>query len=172
MILRIFTALLLSAVAFALWAATTQTTIQSEPHARTDERGTVVYVIDGDTIVLDNQKKVRLIGIDTPELYGSDDPECFAVEAKTRAEQLLLYKKVRLVSDVSDVDQYDRLLRYVYIDDPISSVHEETSVNEILVHEGIAKATSYPPDTSLQETLSSFEQDAKAKEFGLWGSCK
>lgn len=170
MAIRIIVAFFLSLIAFALWAATTQTT--QEPHTLGGERGVITRVIDGDTLVFDNDQKVRLIGIDAPELTSSTQTGCFALESKSRAEQLLLHKQVRLVRDTSDVDQYNRLLRYVYIDDPLSSIHEETSINEILVHEGVAEAVAFPPDTTLYETLSSLEQDAKEKELGMWGSCE
>ncbi|QSH39458.1 thermonuclease family protein [Candidatus Kaiserbacteria bacterium] len=167
---RIIIAFLLSLIAFALWAATTQTI--NEPHTLGGEYTTVTNVIDGDTIVVSNDKKVRLIGIDAPELTSSTQSDCFAIESKSRAQQLLLNKQVRLVADISNVDKYERLLRYVYIDDPLSSIHEETSINEILVHEGHAVAKAYPPDTALSETLKELEQKSKEQKFGLWGSCK
>ncbi len=167
---RIITAFLLSLIAFALWAATTQTI--TEPNALGSEYTTVTEVIDGDTIVVSSGETVRLIGIDTPELYEGANAECFATEAKSRTVQLLASKKIRLVRDVSDLDKYERLLRYVYIDDPLSSITEETSINEILVQEGYAVAKSYPPNTTLSETLEQLEEQSKEQGLGLWSSCR
>lgn len=172
MALKLIGATLLSAVAFVLWAITSPTT-SIEPLSSQDERAVVTRVLDGDTIVVTGGKKVRYIGIDTPELYGStQDSECFAREAKSRNEQLILGKPVRLEKDVSEADKYNRLLRYVYIDDPLSSIHEDTSINEILVSEGYAFARTYQPDIALQKHLTTLEKEAREKGFGLWGGCK
>lgn len=124
----------------------------------------VKRIVDGDTIVLENGQKVRYIGIDTPE---SVDPrrgvQCFGKEASARNKTLVEGKSVRLEKDVSEVDRYGRLLRYVYLGDIM--------VNEALVREGFAYASSYPPDVAYDERLRSAETLAKIAQAGLWGSC-
>lgn len=180
MILRLLIAALLSGIAFILWATmspSAEITPLLESGEQTSQqemqRYTVTRVLDGDTIVLSDGNKVRYIGIDTPELYGTtEDTECFAQEAKRRNQELILGKTVRLERDVSETDEYGRLLRYVYIDDPLSSIHEETSINEILVHEGYAFARTFPPDVAKQELLQKLEEDARDKQFGLWRVCR
>jgi len=75
---------------------------------------------------------------------------------------LVLNKKVRLVKDVSDTDRYGRLLRYVYVDD--------TFVNDYLVKEGYAKASTYAPDVKFSGQFAASEREARENKRGLWGS--
>lgn len=93
----------------------------------------VAYVVDGDTIILEDGRKVRYIGIDTPELgeEGGDDDEYLAWKARLRNMELLKGDNLQLVKDPNmNKDKYGRLLRYVYIDGK--------SVSKILVREGMA----------------------------------
>lgn len=124
----------------------------------------VVKVIDGDTIQLEDGRKLRYIGIDTPETV---DPrrgvQCFGKEASEKNKELVLNKEVRLEKDVSETDRYGRLLRYVYIGD--------TMINEQLVKEGFAKASSYPPDITYQILFQEAEKQAREEKNGLWSSC-
>lgn len=127
----------------------------------------VVRVVDGDTIIvrLDGRDvRVRYIGINAPE---SADPrrevQCFGKEAAARNEQLVGGKRVRLEKDVSETDQYGRLLRYVYVDG--------TMVNAVLVQEGYAYAITVPPDVRYAEELRRLEREAREARRGLWGAC-
>lgn len=121
----------------------------------------VVRVIDGDTIELENDDVVRYIGIDTPETGSSAD--CFAPEAAARNRQLVEGVVVTLEKDVSEIDQFGRLLRYVYVDDVM--------INEILVREGYAKVLTIPPDLRHQQTFFAAEQLARLTGVGLWSAC-
>lgn len=120
----------------------------------------VVRVIDGDTIEVIGGDRVRYIGIDAPEM----DDECFAEEATERNRELVDGKHVRLERDVSNRDDFGRLLRYVHVDNVF--------VNETLVREGYARAVSYPPDTAYQDVLEDAEQEAREHERGLWTECE
>jgi micrococcal nuclease len=124
------------------------------------EVATVVAVIDGDTIQIDTGQRVRYIGIDTPEL---GQQECFAREAMERNKELVMGQTVRLVKDVSETDRYGRLLRYVFVDDRF--------INQLLVAEGYANASSYPPDVAYQEVFRSAEEMAREQGAGLWTQC-
>lgn len=119
-------------------------------------------VIDGDTIRLDGGRVVRYIGIDTPE---TADPrksvQCYAKEASAKNRELVEGKMVRLEKDVSETDKYGRLLRYVYLGDIM--------VNEVLVKEGYAHVSSFPPDNKFQEKFRLAEQKAREESIGLWG---
>ena len=120
--------------------------------------------IDGDTIELESGEKVRYIGIDTPETkHPNIGVECFGKEAAEKNRQLVEGKQVRLEKDVSEVDRYGRLLRYVYVEDQM--------VNEVLVRGGYANASSYPPDIKHQERLQKAEQEARTQNLGLWSRC-
>ena len=79
----------------------------------------IARVVDGDTIDVDiagKTQRIRLIGLDTPEVYGKVD--CFGKEASQFTKSLLpLGRAVRLEKDLSETDRYGRLLRYVYLPD-------------------------------------------------------
>ncbi len=124
----------------------------------------VTRVIDGDTIevnIAGTIYKIRYIGIDTPELDDKRPEFCaLAQEAARYNRQLVEGKTVRLEKDVSETDQYGRLLRYVYVDDVF--------VNANLVRQGLAWAKAYEPDTKYQDTLEEAEAEAKQDEVGIW----
>src|SRR3989344_5583370 len=112
-------------------------------------------IIDGDTFVLSNNERVRLIGIDTPEIR-----EYYYQEAKDRLIELINNREVYLERDVENKDFYDRLLRYVYVN--------ETFVNLLLVEEGYAKAYPYEPNTKYKNNFTEAEEYARRNALGLW----
>lgn len=141
----------------------------------------VVKVIDGDTIVLENGKTVRYIGIDTPELHHPKKAvECFAQEAKMANEKLVLGKKVKLEKDISETDKYGRLLRYVYVkksEQNESEAENEASesgmifVNEYLLREGFARLSTFPPDVKYVNLFQKAEKEARENNRGLYQKC-
>ncbi len=122
----------------------------------------VTRVIDGDTIELENGEKVRYIGIDSPEVANIG--ECFGKESTNKNAELVLGKKVHLVKDVSERDRYQRLLRYVYVDDVF--------INELLVRDGYASALTYPPDVKFKDVFLEAQRLARDEGKGLWSKCK
>ncbi len=143
------------------------------------ENATVVDVIDGDTIevqILDRIQgpgagaaaigaieNVRLIGIDTPESVRPGTPiECFGREASAAAKALLEGREVWLVKDVEERDQYDRLLRYVYIG--------EEMANARLVVNGYASVYTFPPNIRHADVLVQLQREAREQGRGLWSS--
>ena len=118
----------------------------------------VTRVIDGDTIVIEGNYRVRYIGIDTPEIHP--EVEAFGLEAWQVNRELVEGKMVYLEKDVSEVDKYGRLLRYVYVDDVF--------VNAELVRQGLAQAKAYPPDTEHQDYFEELEQEARQSGKGIW----
>lgn len=124
----------------------------------------VVRVIDGDTIEIEGGEKVRYIGIDAPETVEPQKKvECFGQEATTKNKELVEGKTVRLEKDTTDRDKYNRLLRYVYVD--------ENLINAELVKLGFARAWAYPPDMQYQDQISEAEREAKKIQSGLWSAC-
>jgi len=127
----------------------------------------VVRVIDGDTIavLIDGAEcTIRYIGINTPETVDPRKPvECYGREASQRNRELVEGQTVELEKDVSETDQYDRLLRYVWVDG--------TMVNAILVGEGYAAVVTYPPDVKYQELFLDLEREAREAGRGLWTGC-
>lgn len=144
-------------------AATPKTQEQTKAPA-TQNLFLVTRVIDGDTIEIEGGQKIRYIGIDTPETVDPRKPvQCFGVEASNKNKELVSNKKVRLEKDVSDIDRYGRLLRYVYVDDLF--------VNLELVKEGFAYSSTFPPDVKYQNQFIEAQQLAREQGKGLWGSC-
>lgn len=127
------------------------------------ENTLVKYVIDGDTIVLADNSKVRYIGINSPELDNNGKMECFAQNAKNFNKQLVENQIVSLEKDISDKDKYGRILRYVYLDG--------TLINEILISQGFAKADTVPPDTKYASIFKQAEKEALQDSRGLWKEC-
>lgn len=130
----------------------------------------VTKVIDGDTITIEGGQKVRYIGIDTPEIHNPRViQECFGKEAAKANEDLVLGKVVRLEKDVSEVDRYGRLLRYVYVSQKYGP---DLFINEELVKKGYAKAYTYPPDVAYSSRFKEVENEARVRGVGLWVSCR
>jgi micrococcal nuclease len=132
--------------------------------------GTVVRVVDGDTVVVDlggGDETVRLIGIDTPESVARDRPnECFGAEASARLAELLPPgTAVRLTRDVEPRDVYDRLLAYVV------RSSDGLFVNAALVTDGYAEARDYPPNTAYRDDFETGERAARRSGLGLWSAC-
>lgn len=124
----------------------------------------VARVIDGDTIELEGGTRVRYIGIDTPETVDPRKPvQCFGVEASNKNKELVDGALVRLERDITDLDTYGRLLRYVWVDD--------TFINLELVKQGFAYSYSYPPDVKYQNVFVKAQQEAREAKRGLWNAC-
>lgn len=115
-------------------------------------------VIDGDTIDvrIGNQTyRVRYIGIDTPERG-----DVYFYQSSEANRRLVEGKKVTLVKDVSEVDRYDRLLRYVFVG--------EIFVNYELIRQGYAYAYTYPPDVACADVFVAAQRAAREFERGFW----
>ena len=113
------------------------------------ERATVVAVVDGDTIKIDRGhgiERVRYIGVDTPEIVHPSKPvEFMGKEASAANKALVEGREVLLERDLTELDRYGRLLRYVWVEDP-SSPSGLTFVNAALLAGGFAQVVTYPPD--------------------------
>jgi endonuclease YncB( thermonuclease family) len=133
------------------------------------ETARVVRVVDGDTIVIDRghgNERVRYIGIDTPESVKPNTPvEFMAKEASAANEALVAGRDVVLERDVSDTDQYDRLLRYVWLREGDGWEF----VNLELVRRGYAQVATYPPDVRWTDTFLAAQREARKAGVGLWG---
>ena len=128
------------------------------------QRIKVIRIIDGDTIEIEGGQKVRYIGIDAPETVHPDmKVQCFGKEAAVKNKELVEGKTVELEKDVSETDKYGRLLRYVYA--------EDIFVNDFLIRQGFAHASTYPPDVKYQDQLRAAEEEARSNNRGLWSQC-
>ena len=125
------------------------------------------HVVDGDTVDLANGAKVRLVQIDTPEVYFG--AECYGPRASAIAKRLLPdWTKVRLAPDPATdrVDRYGRLLRYVI------RARDGLNVNVYLVRIGAAAPYFYDGQRGRYAALlDRLARRARALHLGLWGAC-
>jgi micrococcal nuclease len=141
-------------------------------------RGRVVRVSDGDTVTVafgDRRERVRLIGVDSPELHDSpkldrdaarsgrsrSDIQADGARARDFTRSRLLGRTVALERDVEVRDRYGRLLAYVWLEDG-------TLFNVELVREGWARTFTKPPNVRHAEALLRAQRAARAQRRGLW----
>ena len=162
---RLAVAVVVLVVTVAVVAAVRQ---RGSPGCRAAPAGSAVidHVSDGDTVVLCDGATVRLVQIDTPEVFFTK--ECFGKQASAETKRLLPPGTVvGLVADpaLDDVDGFGRLLRYVVRADGLD-------VNRRLVADGAAAPYFYGGDRGMyaDEMLRDAEA-ARAAGKGLWGAC-
>lgn len=125
----------------------------------------VAGIVDGDTIKVrlnGTTERVRVIGIDTPELASRD---CYAQQASSKMQSLVQSKQVRLVADPTqaDRDRYGRLLRHVRLTDG-------RSVAQLLIAGGYGEEYTYSRAYAGQAAYRQAEATARAKGLGIWSS--
>jgi micrococcal nuclease len=125
------------------------------------------HVTDGDTVVLRNGQKVRLVQIDTPEVYFGG--ECYGKQAYATTDRLLPPgTRVWLLPEPATdrVDQYGRLLRYVV------RTRDGLNVNFRLVALGAAAPYFYMGRRGAgADQLEARAKRAMVQNVGLWGAC-
>lgn len=137
----------------------------------------VVKIVDGDTIdvaIAGRTERIRLIGIDTPEIaheaFGdrpANDAECFGDEASAFTASLIpVGTPVRLERDVVGRDDYGRLLAYVY------RTEDDLFVNHEIVRRGYAQPLTIAPNVAHRDLIVDSARDAEADEAGLWAACR
>ena len=137
------------------------------------EDGEVLRVIDGDTIELTDGRKIRYLGVDTPE-----NNECFHNQASLKNTLLVMTgnynrpNKVRLYKGKVDKDRYGRYLRYVTAMGP----GEEILVNDYLIKWGyglnVSEKYSNQQLSNIKSLFSESEKEAKGSRVGLWENCR
>ncbi|MBA3314619.1 MAG: thermonuclease family protein [Planctomycetota bacterium] len=128
-----------------------------------DQEYVVRRVVDGDTLLLENRERVRLLGVDTPETVAPNRPvEPFGVAASEFTKRRIEGRRVRLGFDKERIDRYGRILAYVYADDG-------TMLNEELIRAGLSKAQiQYPYSNAMKRRFREAEAEARENERGLW----
>jgi micrococcal nuclease len=126
--------------------------------------GTVVRVVDGDTIdvrLADRVEKIRYIGVNTPEIHHpTRGEEPGGREAAAVNRRLVGGRQVRLELDVRTRDRYGRLLAYVWVGD--------TMVNAKLVRQGYAQVMTVPPNVRYRDLFMKLQREAREASRGLW----
>lgn len=134
------------------------------PASAITETAVVRSVTDGDTLRLQDGRKIRLIGINTPELAHDNRPaQPLAINAKTALGRLLAHSgnHIGLQYDRDRLDKYQRTLAHAYLPDG-------RSVQAALLEQGLATAYTTPPDVGLGECYRAVELQAMQQHIGLW----
>jgi len=124
----------------------------------------VEAVFDGDTFRARGGEKVRLLGINTPEVaHGHQPAQAYGEQARRRLTALIFNQSVQLRLDREKRDKYGRTLAQVYLRDG-------RWVNEILLQEGLAHVYTFAPNFYWADRLLKAESDARNDMRGLWKS--
>lgn len=175
-----FAAVLISAAMYLLSQAGKADTGVNDPKNDLAASGTyaavlVDRVVDGDTLKLAGGERVRLIGIDTPEVHesvklyrdsrksGQDIKTIQALgrRAQKFTKELVEGKTVRLEFDVEKRDKYKRLLAYAYLPD-------NTFINAEIIKQGYASVMTYPPNVKHADEFLILYRQARDSRLGLW----
>ncbi len=138
-----------------------------------------VRTVDGDTIIVEDalgeQKRVRMIGIDTPESVAAEEERNneYGVMASDYTKELLSKTDMLYLEyDVDDDDQYDRILAYIWLEDVSDTFDEQnienSMVNAIIVKNGYGVAKRYEPTVAHDDCLQALMKEAKDNNTGLW----
>ena len=134
------------------------------PEALAEGEYRVGRVVDGDTLLLTNRAKVRLIGADTPETVMPGHPvEPFGPEATDFTQRFVDREngRVRLQFDRERIDKFGRFLAYVWVDDRM--------LNEELIRAGLATAeTGFRYSSTMKTRFRRAEEEARAAGLGIW----
>jgi len=128
---------------------------------------TVIEVLDGDTVIIDDAKhsRVRYLDIDTPEIPHQNSPgDPMALEAWDYNSDLVDGRTVRLEFDEQKYDPYGRILAHVYVDNLL--------VNEELLKQGLATVLIIKPNDKYAEKMHDAVDEARKEKRGIWGSLK
>ncbi len=122
----------------------------------------VKKVYDGDTVLLSNNKKIRLLGINTPEVEGRHkSAQVGGEEAKQWLLMRLKNRKVRLETDIEKQDKYGRYLAHIFTEDKLH-------INLELVRKGLASVNIYPPNLKFSNALLQAQKQAEIDFIGIW----
>jgi micrococcal nuclease len=138
-----------------------------------------IRTVDGDTIIVEDSngehKRVRMIGIDTPESVAQEEERNneYGVMASDYTKELLTNAStLYLEYDVDADDQYDRILAYVWLEDVDDTFNVEniknSMVNAIIVENGYGIAKKYEPTVAHDDILAELMAEAEENNIGLW----
>ncbi|MBR5952188.1 MAG: thermonuclease family protein [Pseudobutyrivibrio sp.] len=138
-----------------------------------------IRTVDGDTIIVEDSngehKRVRMIGIDTPESVAQEEERNneYGIMASDYTKELLSNAgTLYLEYDVDADDQYDRILAYVWLEDVDDTFNVEniknSMVNAIIVENGYGIAKKYEPTVAHDDILAELMAEAEENNIGLW----
>lgn len=122
----------------------------------------VERTIDGDTLLLEDGTRIRLIGVNAPEIAHDDVPaQPFGAEAARWLDERATGKAVRLEFDLERYDHYDRTLAFVYLEDVL--------LNEEIIRQGYSRAQlQYNYSVRMKRRFEAAEEEARTAQRGIW----
>lgn len=143
------------------------------------EQVTIASVVDGDTVLLDDGRSVRLVGLNAPELarpeaYAHHDwqrhPQPLALEAQAALTRLIAHAEVYLYPSVSGYDRYKRQLAHLFIAKNAldTEVKKMTNLAAQLIQQGYAYAIAIAPNLHFSACYFASEKQARTAEKGVW----
>ncbi|WP_166829495.1 thermonuclease family protein [Thalassoroseus pseudoceratinae] len=122
----------------------------------------VVRVVDGDTLLLEDGVRVRLLGVDTPETKRPNHPvEPLGPEASAFTRSFIGSQPIRLEYDRERRDRFGRVLAYVYVGDQL--------LNEELIRAGFSRAeTRFSFSQTMKRRFRDAEEFARTEVNGIW----
>jgi micrococcal nuclease len=144
------------------WSATVSAT--GCPAIQARERVEVAYVYDGDTVKLSDGRRLRFIGINTPEIgHHGQATQALATQARSFLDDLLNahHRTLNLQYGTATHDHYGRLLAHTFLE-------TGSNVAVQLLDAGLATTLVVPPDTWAVDCYQQHENNARAARRGLW----
>jgi micrococcal nuclease len=128
-----------------------------------DHITTIKHIIDGDTIITDNDEHIRLIGIDTPEMnFRTSKADNGALLAKNHLMNLLnSTRRVGMVYGEEKYDHYGRTLAHLFLEDG-------TNIQASMLSHGLATSLIYPPNLRYVHCYYEASQQSIQSKQGLW----
>jgi endonuclease YncB( thermonuclease family) len=128
------------------------------------EKVTVKWVYDGDSLLLTDKRKIRIIGIDTPETrHHKQKAQAYGAKAREALRELLktFNYQVELRYGKEKLDKYSRVLAHVYLADG-------TNISTWMLEQGYAKTLPFPPNIKLADCYKISEEKAQEKSLKIW----
>lgn len=128
------------------------------------EKATVKWVYDGDTLLLKDKRKIRIIGIDTPEVaHHQQKSQAYGAKAREALRELLKRFNYRIILryGAEKQDRYARILAHVYLPNG-------TNISNWLLERGYAKTLAIPPNIKLAKCYQSVEAKAQQQSLKIW----
>ena len=128
------------------------------------EAAVVKWVYDGDTLLLTDKRKIRIIGIDTPEVkHHQQKEQAYAAKAREALRELLKHYdyNINLRFGKEKQDRYKRQLAHVYTPDGIN-------ISNWLLEQGFARLMSIPPNVALANCYQKAEAQARSQSLRIW----
>jgi micrococcal nuclease len=131
-----------------------------------DKTHLVNSVIDGDTLIIENDIQIRLLDVDAPE-----QGECYYKEAREALANLVEGKDIFIKKDVEGKDSFGRLLRYVFLAEE-NPFLDNTFINKYLIENGYAGLMPASQNKEYRGILEYARNQARLNNVGLWSACE